>query len=138
MFQQSFLLLIICVLPFAVLALPTNFECLYQQEDLQGAMTSLEQSITLKDFIGVSIDLETLNVIALNYNTVCQDFLFDFDSSSVSESTETCQSVFSLIKSVVEEYYADGEIEKSSQKLIDLAPRFQNHCSNIISDMPDE
>ena len=101
-------------------------------------MTSLEQSISLKDFVGVSIDLETLNVIASNYNTVCQDFLFDFSSSSVSEPAETCQSAFGLIKSVVEEYYVDGEIEKSSQKIIDLAPRLQNHCSSIISDMLDE
>ena len=137
MFQRSFLFITVCILSFA-LASSTNFECLYQQEDLQGAMISLEEAVTLKDAVDITLCLDILRVVASNYNKVCENFSFDFEASNLSESAETCQSVFKVVESVVDEYFANGELEKSSQKLIDLTSRFQNSCSNATRDMLDE
>ena len=80
---------------------------------------------------------ETLRVAAANYNEACNDFSFNFKASNFCESAETCQSVFEMVKSAVDEYYADGELEKSSQRLIDLLPRFQMSCSQNF-DLSDE
>ena len=129
MFQRFFLFIIVCILPFSVFTLESNYECLYQKEDLEGAMISLGKAVTSTDLTDVYLDLETLRVVATNYNKVCNDFSFNIEASNSSGSAETCQSVFEMVKSGVDEYYADGELEKSSQKLIDLLHRFQVSCS---------
>ena len=101
-------------------------------------MISLEEAVTLKDAADITLYLDILRAVASNYNKACENFSFDFEASNLSESAETCQSVFKAVESVVDEYFADGELEKSSQKLIDLASRFQNSCSNATLGMSDE
>ena len=137
MFQRFFLFIIVCVLPLTVFTLESNYECLYQNEDLEGAMIHLGRAVTLTDLTDVYLGLETLHAAAANYNEVCNNFSFSLEASNFCESAETCQSVFEMVKSGVDEYYADGELEKSSQRLIDLVPRFQMSCSQNF-DLSDE
>ena len=137
MFQRSFLFITVCILSFALVS-SANFECLYQQEDLQVTMISLEEAVTLKDVVDITLYLDILRVVASNYNKVCENFSFDFGASNLSESAETCQSVFKVVEFAIDEYFANGELEKSSQKLIDLTSRFQNSCSNTVLGMSDE
>ena len=127
MFQRSVLLFIALILPFAVYALPSH-ECLYQLENLQGSMEMMEAALLSEDLTYISVSLGTMNVVAINFNTVCEQPAFVLDAQSDFDNAKTCSNVVDKLNVVLQEYFDDSNLEESSQKFIDLNAEFQSIC----------